>query len=239
MRPLTFLSPLVIFGILGSSFLFAYALTREEAAKVKVTIPEGATVAEVNALLEQKGVLAEDLPGGLEGYLFPDTYEFFVSSSPEVVSTKFEENFNRKVRPLLPPDTSEADLKKILVKASLIEREVPDSSDRKIVAGIMEKRLKTNIPLQMDASLCYGKPSPCLPQAADKGIRSPWNTYLYTGLPPGPIANPGLDAIISAMNPVASPYWYYLSDPRTGKTVFSKTLDEHNTNIVKYLNTAN
>ena len=201
-------------GILGSSLLLAYALTREEAPKATITIPEGATVAEINDFLEQEGVLAEGLSRDLEGYLFPDTYEFFVPSSPEVVKAKIEENFNRRVRAVLPQGISEAGLKEVLIKASLIEREVPDSSERKVVAGIMEKRLAANIPLQMDV----------LPE-----------TYRYTGLPPRPIANPGIDAIISAMNPQESPYWYYLSDPATKKTIFSKTLDEHNANIVKYL----
>lgn len=238
MRPLTFFSPLIILGILGSSFLLAYALTRSEATKAVVTIPEGATVEEINELLKQKGILTENLPESLEGYLFPDTYEFFVPSSPETVKAKFAENFDRKVRVIVPPGIAEPDLRAILVKASLVEKEVPSSSERRVVAGILEKRLMADIPLQMDASLCYKRGPSCSPKAY-KQVDSPFNTYLYRGLPPGPIANPGLDAIIAATSPVPSPYWYYLSDPETKKTIFAETLDEHQANIVKYLNTTN
>ncbi len=238
MRPLTLLSPLIILAILGSSILLAYALTRPPAPTVSITVPEGATVSDINKLLRENRVLDEDLDQSLEGYLFPDTYEFFVPSDAAAVHAKFEANFNQKIKTIIPEGTTPEDLKEILIKASLIEKEVPDSSERRVVAGIMMKRLENNILLQMDASLCYEKTSPCLPiRAADKLSDSPWNTYRNLGLPPHPIANPGADSISAAVSPIATPYWFYLSDPGSGKTVFSKTLDEHNNNIVKYLNT--
>ena len=225
---------------MGGSILAAYILTRPQVPKVVVTIREGATVNDINKLLREKGVLTEDLPQDLEGYLFPDTYEFFVPSDVAVVKAKFGENFNQKVRTVIPVGSSEKDLKEILTKASLIEKEVPDSFERKIVAGIMVKRLKNNIPLQVDASLCYGKDSPCFPiTESDKKVSSPFNTYLYRGLPPHPISNPGVDAILAVLDPLTTPYWFYLSDPKSRKTIFSRTLDEHNDNIVKYLNTTN
>lgn len=240
MRPLTFLPPLIILSILAGSLLIAYAFARPETPKVTVTIPEGATVGDINKILHEKGVLTENLPESLEGYLFPDTYEFFVPSTSETVRAKFEENFNRKVEALLLEGLSNEDLKEILIKASLIEKEVPNSFDRKIVSGIMAKRLKNNIPLQMDASLCYEKTAPCLPiTREDKASDSPFNTYQNLGLPPQPIANPGVDAVAAALDPALSPYWFYLSDPQTKKTIFSETLDEHNSNIVKYLNITN
>lgn len=215
MRLLAILSPLVIFSILAGSILLAYALTHEATPKVTITIPEGATVADINSLLKEKGVLEEDLPESLEGYLFPDTYEFFVPSSPDAVKAKFEENFGRKVKAGLSASTGEAELHKIITAASLIEAEVPDPVERRVVSDIMQKRLKAGIPLQMDAAP---------------------DTYRTTGLPHAPIVNPGLDAVQAVLAPTPSPYWYYLSDPKTQKTVFSKTLDEHNANIVKYLN---
>ncbi|MEX2033421.1 MAG: endolytic transglycosylase MltG [Candidatus Colwellbacteria bacterium] len=240
MRPPALISPLIILGILGGSVLFAYILTHPQAPKVVVTIREGATVNDINKLLREKGVLAEDLSEDLEGYLFPDTYEFFVPSGVAVVEARFRENFNQKIRPIIPAGSSEEDLKEILTKASLIEKEVPDFSERKIVAGIMMKRLENNIPLQLDASLCYEKDPPCFPITRfDKKLSSPFNTYLYSGLPPRPISNPGVDAVLAVLNPVATPYWFYLSDPESKKTIFSRTLDEHNDNIVKYLNTTN
>ena len=233
-------SPLIILGILGSSALLGYALTRPPAPKAVVVIPEGATVYDINKILREKGVLTEEqesLPESLEGYLFPDTYEFFVPSGLETVESKFEENFNRKVRTVMPERLREEDLKEILTKASLVEKEVPSSAERRVVVDIMMKRLESNVPLQMDASICYfKKESSCLPiTRSDKDTDSPFNTYRYRGLPPHPIGNPGVDAIFAVMNPTETPYWFYLSDPETKKTVFSKTLDEHNNNIVKYL----
>lgn len=240
MRPLTLISPLTTLGVLIGGIFFAYVLTHPSTPKVVVTIKEGATVSDINKILKEKGVLTEDLPQDLEGYLFPDTYEFFIPSDTAVVEAKFTENFNQKVRTIIPAGLSEKDLKEILTKASLIEKEVPDLSDRKVVAGIIVKRLENNVPLQIDASLCYDKDASCFPiTESDKKLSSPFNTYLHKGLPPHPISNPGVDAVLAALNPVATPYWYYLSDPKSKKTIFSKTLDEHNDNIVKYLNTAN
>ena len=239
-RLLIIASPLVILGILGSSILFAYALTRPPTSKAVVVIPEGATVYDINKILREKGVLTEEqesLPESLEGYLFPDTYEFFAPSELATVESKFEENFNQKVRTVVPEKIREEDLKEILTKASLVEKEVPESAERRVVVDIMTKRLKNNVPLQMYASICYfKKESSCLPiTQADKNTDSLFNTYRCRGLSPHPIGNPGVDAILAVMNPTETPYWFYLSDPETKKTVFSKTLDEHNNNIVKYL----
>ncbi len=224
--------PLVV---LGTPFIPQLLFDRRT---VEVTIPEGMTLGEINALLKEKKVIRdEELDQGLEGYLFPDTYEFFAPSSLEEVRAKFEMNFEAKVKPVIPPEITETELKQAIIVASLIEKEVSDPADRKLISGIIWKRLRSDVPLQVDWSICYSKDrDPCLPiSEADKQIDSPYNTYLYRGLPPGPIANPGLDAILASLNPVRSPYWYYLSDPKTDKTIFSKTLDEHNQNIIKYL----
>ena len=101
------------------------------------------------------------------------------------------------------------------------------------------KRLKLGMTLQVDAAVCYLKArnGRCYPLGKnDFAVDSLYNTYLYRGLPPAPIANPGLSAINAALNPAPSSYIYYLSDPKTGKTVFSETLEEHNENRRKYLN---
>lgn len=205
--------------------------------KTFITIREGSTVSEINKLLEESGILVgKSLSPELEGYLFPDTYEFFLDSSVEVVSAKLTENFNGKIKSLFGENITEEDIRRFVIIASLIEAEVPHPEDRKIVAGIIEKRIALGMPLQIDATICYIKGDPCLPITDDdKKIDSPYNTYLYGALPPGPIGNPGLDALEASKNPQTSPYLYYLSDPDTGVTIFASTLDEHNSNVVKYL----
>ena len=222
-----------------SAYLIARVKFREPppTPKVTVTIPEGSTVAETNRILVDAGVLTgETLESSLEGYLFPDTYEFFLESSLAVVDEKFRENFETKAVPLLEKATGDVSVHNILTIASLIEGEVPDTNERKIVSGIIWKRIKNGIPLQLDTTICYIKGDPCLPITdEDKDIDSLYNTYRYRGLPPGPINNPGLDAISASINPEESVYLYYISDPETGKTIFAKSLDEHNSNVVKYL----
>jgi UPF0755 protein len=147
---------------------------------------------------------------------------------------RLEENFRKKAAPLLALDPGKE--RENLILASLIEKEVPDSDERRLVAGILKKRLSYEIPLQVDAAFCYIKKPPCHPiTAEDLTIDSPYNTYKYKGLPPGPISNPGEDAIRAVINPMPSDYWFYLSDPETRRTIFARTLDEHRQNRVKYL----
>jgi UPF0755 protein len=207
------------------------------APKATVTILEGSTVSDINNILVDNEILSGDLlDRSLEGYLFPDTYEFFLGSSLSVVEDKFRQNFDKRIANLISWDVSDEELAEIVTIASLIEKEVPGSEDRRIVAGIIRKRIASGVPLQIDASICYVKSAPCLPiTEEDKNIDSLYNTYRYQGIPPGPIANPGSDAIRASINPKDSAYWYYLSDPATGDTIFAKTLDEHNINVVKYL----
>ncbi|MGB9608998.1 MAG: endolytic transglycosylase MltG, partial [Minisyncoccia bacterium] len=129
-----------------------------------------------------------------------------------------------------------------LILASMLEKEAPFFEDQKIIAGILLKRLKLNMPLQVDATICYIKilknkgSISCLPlNPLDFKINSPYNTYTNKGLPSAPISNPSVQAVLAALNPVESKYLYYLSDPKTKKTIFSQTLKEHNQNILKYL----
>lgn len=223
------------------------ALVAGPSNEVEVTIIEGSTLWDIDKTLAASGVLpkgaliarvlATSTP--LEGKLFPDTYRFYVSSTADAVIGKFLENFKEKTAPLLAgrPNDGEADL----IMASLLEREVRSFPDRQVVAGILAKRLTVGMALQVDATICRIKEernpeTNCYPLTPlDFKMNSPYNTYLHKGLPPGPIGNPGIEAIRAALNPVDSPYWFYLSDPKTGKTVFSQTLDRHEENRVKYL----
>lgn len=219
-----------------------------EDKEVAVTVQEGASAYEIDLLLSKEGIVKQGeflnfvTSEDLEGKLFPDTYRFFRDSSVVEIAGKFLENFRSKIGSKLD-GLKEREVKEVLTLASLVEKEVPDLEDRKIVAGILKKRLARGMPLQVDATICYIKKvrsypdiKACYPfNPLDFKIDLPYNTYLYKGLPPGPIGNPGLSAISAVLAPTKSPYWYYLSDPKTKKTIFAATLDEHNENRVKYL----
>lgn len=220
---------------------------------VRVTVPEGYTVSRIDALLAREGVVSpgslltlpvsEFIPAhpflagapSLEGFLFPDTYEFFLGSSPSVVASTMLDTFSRKALPLFPDPSL---VLRGVTLASIIEREVPPYGvDRSTVAGIFEKRLRLGMPLQADATVCYAKdPLGCGGvSASDLAIESPYNTYRVPGLPPGPIANPGASAIAAALAPRTSPYLYYISHPETGRSIFAGSLDEHTQNVAHYL----
>jgi UPF0755 protein len=131
--------------------------------------------------------------------------------------------------------TSELELTRDqVILASLIERETITDEERPIVAGILNNRLDIGMALQVDATIQYAKGSwdPILPQ--DKALNSPYNTYKFPGLPPGPIANPGLTSLKAVANPEETDFFYYLHDSK-GKIYYAKTLEEHNQNITKYL----
>lgn len=218
---------------------------------ITVTIPEGLNLYEMDRTLAAAGVIAPgDLigftgDGNLEGKLFPDTYQFFEGSNATSVVQKFLNNFNEKAQPILAADPAHE--RKNLILASLVQEEAPTAHDESMIAGIIQKRLAAGMRLQIDATVCYAKQI-ALPGetvncadlvpgdfAADSPYRSLYNTYLFAGLPPGPIDDPGIVAIAAAMHPIASPYWYYLSDPATGKIIYAATLTEQEANIKKYL----
>ncbi len=214
--------------------------------EIEVVIPEGSSLYAIDKILAGAGVIrsgeltayAAQHPD-LEGRLFPDTYRFYADTSPAEAVRLLTANFEAKAAPLLGSGPA---ARERLILASLLEKEVPGLADQKLVAGILRKRLRSGMPLQVDASICYlkqveaGGYVPCVPLAArDFRNDSPYNAYLYKGLPPGPIGNPGLQAIQAVLAPSESPYWYYLSDPVSKKTVFARTFDEHNANRVRYL----
>ena len=172
---------------------------------------------------------------GLEGYLFPDTYEIGKGEKCEDVLNAMLTNFDEKLTKDLRTEmeNQEQSIFNIVTMASLIEKEVRNIDDKKIVSGILWKRLAIGMPLQLDSTVNYitGK-SDASVTIKDTKINSPYNTYKYPGLPKGPISNPGIESIIAAIYPVQTNYLYYLSD---GKTIFSETLEEHNAAKEKYL----
>jgi len=197
-------------------------------ADLDFLVKEGATIEEIDAQLSSRGILRQKEllyfsweklkieyeflkdAKSLEGFLFPDTYRFHGGMSPERVARLMLDNFRAKAMPVFKNQP----ILKTLIIASIIEKEVPFHNDRLLVSGIIQKRLKIGMPLQVDAA----------PE-----------TYDRLGLPATPISNPGLDAIQTALSPKASNYLYYLSDPKTQKTIFSVDFEEHKLNKFRYL----
>lgn len=222
-------------------------LVKGEGREAVVTIPEGSNYFDIDEILSSRGIIKKgDFIGQVmtmsrevEGYLFPDTYRFLLNSSSSDIIQKMFSAFDQKIKPLLPAGV--ADARETVILASILEKEVQSEEDRRIVAGILKKRIAGGIGLHVDATVCYGKRirnkgASCYPVTSlDTQKADPYNTYLHAGWPPGPIGNPGIAAVKAALSPVKSPYWYYLSDPATQKTIFSKTLEEHEDNRFKYL----
>ncbi len=173
----------------------------------------------------------------LEGYLFPDTYEINPEDGIKEIIEKALANFSEKLIKDLRKEIASQNktIFEIVTMASLIEKEAKTFGDKKIVSGVLWKRLKNGIPLQVDATINYitGKKSVKVSKEETK-IDSPYNTYKYRGLPLGPICNPGEESFLAAIYPGDSQYWYYLSDT-DGIIYFSETLKEHNIKKAKYL----
>jgi UPF0755 protein len=219
----------------------------------EVTVPEGLTVREVAALLARHDLgsaegflclaadpaflLAVGVPGPhLEGYLFPDTYRFTPTAGPEeVLGTmvrRFHERFGvdrqRRAR------ARGMSVNEVVTLASIVEKETGLAAERPLIAGVFSNRLRLGMPLQSDPTAIYaiadfdGDLT-----RADLARPSPYNTYVTTGLPPGPIANPGLAAIDAALEPAATPHLYFVSR-NDGSHVFSTTLAEHNRAVARH-----
>jgi len=207
---------------------------------VKITIPEGWANKQIEERLIASGVLAQGdkLPKEKEGYLFPDTYYFERNLSVDAAVEKMSDNFLKRIGEGISKDLlidSSMRLPNAVIMASILEKEVKSDEDRAIVSGIFWKRIKNNYPLESCATIAYilGVEKKQYTYE-DTRIKSPYNTYLNLGLPPMPINNPGLSAIKAALYPEETDYYFFLSAP-DGTTIFSKTLEEHNQNKVKYL----
>lgn len=202
-------------------------------AAVKVTIPEGYTNKEIAAAVTEaipdfNADRFLDLATKDEGYLFPDTYFFMPNASPETVQRTLRLAFTEKIAPYEAEiAASGRTLHEILTMASLIEEEARQPSTRKIVSGILWKRIDIGMALQVDAVFAYimGIPG-YAPKGGDLDIDSPYNTYTNRGLPPAPIANPGLDSIEAALRPTETEYLYYLTG-KDGTMHYAETFEQH------------
>lgn len=239
------------------------ALRKGFSEEVTITIPEGFTVSDIDALLAKKGLLevgafqkcAQEcdllgfsfLPTGaalakrggkVEGYLFPDTYFVLHEGfTAEKFLIRLLGAFRKRVIEGLADDlkASKHSLHEIVTMASLIEEETRTNEERPVVAGILWKRFDQKIGLGVDATNRYilEKPTAALTKN-DLDVDSAYNLRKYRGLPPGPIANPGLASISAALHPQVSPYWYYLHG-KDGMIRYAKTNEEHNGNKALYL----
>ncbi|MBP7057423.1 endolytic transglycosylase MltG [Candidatus Gracilibacteria bacterium] len=241
----------------GDSLLDVMAAVASEPEDVKVTLLEGdrleqyAAKLAVNQVMDVDAALAcfrgcevpkyrewLDSRTGYEGFLFPDTYNFQVGMNPTVALTKILDNFQVKVGPLLAIRNALAgsySLREKVIVASLLEREGVTLADKKMIAGIIYQRLREGMRLDIDASVLYvlGDWRADITYQALQSD-SPYNTRKQAGLPPGPICNPGIDSLRAAFEPIASQYFYYLTDDQGGMH-YAETLEGHNQNKQKYL----
>lgn len=223
-------------------------------AMVTTTImfPEGYTMQQVFEKLEAEGVCSvEDLYEAaaswvynysflswselgderrLEGYLFPDTYDFYQGMQASSAINTFLRNFHGKLTADMytQAETLGLTLHQAVIVASMVEAEAANDSERPIIASVIYNRLNAGIPLGIDATIQY-----ILPERkdylteSDTRIDNPYNTYLYAGLPPGPISNPGLASIKAALQPASTEYYYYALDAESGTHRFFETYEEH------------
>lgn len=209
--------------------------------RAKVTIPEGSDSGDIASIIAKAiPAFPKDeflkLARQNEGYLFPETYFWPANVKPEQVVSEMKAQFEAKISTIKSQlDAYGKPVGDIIIMASIVEREATSSEDRRIVAGILWKRLKEGMALQVDAPFHYilDKPSSEL-TTDDLQMDSPYNLYINTGLTPKPIANPGLAAIIDTINPTKTDYWYYLSD-KHGVIHYAVTLEGHAANKNKYL----
>ena len=219
----------------------------------KVTIPEGVTIRKAAKILNDAGIcsyndfIAEannreiinsyNIPNtSMEGYLFPDTYLFPKEYPANMVIRKMADNFYKKIESISPSvkNMTPQELNRIVILASIVEREYRINEEAPLMSGVFHNRLRINMALQSCATVVYimteiqNKPHPSVLLFSDLEVRNPYNTYMYSGLPPGPICAPGFVALQAAIFPETTSYLYFrLTDPASGMHYFSRTHDEH------------
>ncbi len=238
---------------LSASAVLAQIVSGSGQTATWVTIPEGYTQLQIARTLAahgfgEEGTLASTFARGslafgtmrtrsLEGYLFPDTYLVPTHASPgEIVRI-----MTGRFRSVLPSDAAaraarlHVTIPQAVTLASLVEREAKRDAERPLIAGVYYNRLQRGMPLQVDATLEYVLPEhKTVLTRADVARDTPYNTYLHGGLPPTPIANPGLSSLQAALRPQASDYLYYVYKG-DGRHAFARTLAEHDANVARYL----
>jgi UPF0755 protein len=227
--------------------------------EITLTIPEGWSLNDIEIYMEEVGLFSRDELADaavmqsayrdfgflapleddtiLDGYLFPDTYRVFSDSTPETFVRRMLSTFGQRVTPAVREEIGRQGrtLHDVLTLASIVQNEAGDDSEMYVIAGVFWNRLQIWMPLESDATVNYvlgtNKRQPTF---ADTAVEDPYNTYQNYGLPPGPIGNPGLDAILAAVNPAQHEYYFFLH-PLGGDIVLSRTFEEHLQNKARYL----
>jgi len=221
-----------------------------------VTIPEGSDRFDMARILHNRlGIDPQDFlrataspaairdldpqANTLEGYLFPDTYSFPRGMTAEAVTNTMLAQFRQVLATRIPAELRPApeELHEVVTLASLVEKETSSAEERPLIAGVFRKRIQKRIPLQCDPTVIYaarlaGRPIGPIRQS-DLRFNSPYNTYRFAGLPPGPIASPGEASLRAALQPEATPYLYFVSNNHGGH-IFARTLAEHQRNVSRY-----
>lgn len=220
----------------------------------EVTVPEGLTIAQTASLFSQAGFGKADsfieaaangklldrfgIKGNnTEGYLMPETYHFPKSASATEIIPKMISTFFEKVEQLKLHNQPVSSLRfnEIITLASIIEKETGNKNEYRLISSVFHNRLKKGMMLQADPTVIYGLPDfDGNIRKSDLSYDSPYNTYRYRGLPPGPISNPGLLAIEAAYKPAETNYFYFVATKSEGRHYFSSNLREHNRAVAKY-----
>ena len=229
-------------------------IKRGDTYTIAVTIPEGSSMFDVATRLEQAGfgpaqsflnvarqqaALVSDLDPQaktLEGYLFPDTYKIGPKEQMPQIAATMVKRFRQTAQQI----GLSHDVHQVVTLASLVERETALDNERPLVASVFENRLEKQMPLMTDPSVIYGLQTQNAWRgtiyASDLTRDTPYNTYMHPGLPPGPIANPGIKSLKAAMQPAQTDYLYFVAAGQNpqGKSMFAATLEEHNRNVAGY-----
>ena len=220
---------------------------------ITVTIPEGFTVSQIARILQEKGLGREEVflalsvdphfiqsfqikGNSLEGFLFPDTYQFRKGISEDAILKEMVGRFKQVYSDIYRKRADELGLNQtdVVTLASIIEKETSDPSERYVIGAVFHNRLKKGIPLQSDPTVIYGiRDFNGNLTKEDLQTETPFNTYLIKGLPPQPIANPGEESIKAALYPSPDNYLYFVSK-NNGTHHFSATLEEHNRAVDTY-----
>jgi UPF0755 protein len=228
--------------------------------EIQVTFPEGTSIYKMGLILKGREINSwqefQKLSGegispslrerhrsifryvpseSLEGYLFPDTYQFFKDASAEVMAEEMVRRFEELVLPFWEQGQkdSKMNLHEILTLASIIEKEAKIHSEREVISSVYHNRLRLGMPLAADPTIKYALERPTKIVYFDQlSIKSPYNTYKRKGLPPGPICNPGLESIKAAAYPAKTDYYFFVAK-KDGSHIFSRTWQEHQRGRIK------